>query len=125
MGSYSFSVLNSEHRGKSKRREEDRGCPNLLFSLQLQNNQVLIFIKPGQKYFKGMAVRAKPISHSSTSLSKATSPCTLVLHHSSSLYTDLCFFLITCFCFYLLLSWIFLITKPSKSDESETLMNNC
>lgn len=90
-----------------KRREKNRGCPNLLFSLRQQNKQVIIFKKTGQKYFKGMTVSAKLINsfHIVLPVYQMQSLITLlVLHHSSSLYMDLCFFLISCFCFYLILS---------------------
>lgn len=69
VGSYSSSTSNSEcYTGKSEKRKESRGCQNLLFSLRQQNNyeQVNLYeARKKKKYFKGMVVTTKPISHSS------------------------------------------------------------
>lgn len=88
-----------------KRREENRGCPNLLFSLRQKKNQVIIFKKTGRKIFQRNGCYCQThFTQFHQSIKSNLSLILLVLHHSSSLYMDLCFFLISCFCFYLLLS---------------------
>lgn len=74
VGSYSSSISNSEHYTS---KSESRGCQNLPVSLRQQNNyeHVIISIKSEKKkYFKGMVVTTKPISHSSASLAITISP---------------------------------------------------